>query len=173
MITASITVAVLAATGAFASRKPPRSTSIHFSVFSGAKNRTTAHAAAVPPGTILAATETNGGVKNEIYVRQESGEYCVLDVQAKVLSGTTCANPQTVGAIGLDLTIRGHNAVSTVSVLVPDGVHSATFVDADGAEHTVPVENDVVALADPKIASVHYVMPSGAAHTVEVPPAKE
>jgi hypothetical protein len=173
-VPASVLVAagVLLATGALASghrsvKHPHHATAVHYSVFAHPLHHAKAKAAAV--GATLAAVINSEGVENEIYVSQKPGEYCISDNYAGGMTGEACGLTEAVNEKGLDLMMRGHNTVLTEALLLPDGVSQATFVDSDGTEHPVEVQNNVVLRTDPNLESVRYVMPDAMHESVNVP----
>jgi hypothetical protein len=138
---------------------PP--THAHFSVFRRPHARTRSRIATVTPAGTLAATQTSAEGADEIYVRAEPGEYCLIDVRSTGSKAEACGERDVVGAEGLDLEFKGQNVAPTVALLVPDGVTSATYVDSNGAAVVAKVTNNVAVVSDWGVASVDYVMPNG------------
>lgn len=172
-----VTVSALLATGALASRGHRRPAhhslqSVHLSAFTHPLRRART-AADEPAGGVLAAIFKNDGAENMVYVSREGSEYCLTVVHVGGFTSAGCAQPEVLNRKGGDLELKGAGTPLTVALLLPDGVDSATFTDTDGSEHTVDVENNVVARTDPNTESVRYLMPNGTPQSVHAEPSAE
>lgn len=171
----ALVAGVLFATGALASSshhsrtRHDSSPAIQFSVLARLHSR--AKVANGPAKGALAAVFPSDGVENKLYVSEESGEYCLTMVQNGGLESQGCALPEVANVKGIELVLGSAHMPTTIALLLPNGVNSATFTDTDGATHVVDVHSNVVALSDADVASASYTMPGGVPESVKVPPA--
>ncbi len=149
-------------------------------VFAVLRHAHRADAALAPPprepvggasATAFAATFPTG---DSVYVAtMTSGDICVVDQEPAGPAGATpndatgltaiaCSHAAEAEQTGTSVLVPASGASDTrITVLVPDGVQSVVFDDADGTTVTeTPVDN-VVQYAAPDLASANFVAPDG------------
>src|ERR1700744_5347563 len=121
----------------------------------------------LPSGVIPAQTVGGNGFyvlerpQLSVSVAPQVGqEICVVDRHG--LGGDmACSSVARAGREGIDLLTKESGGTISDAVLVPNGVKSVAFTDRDGSTRTVPVINNVAAVEDAELASVHYSVPGG------------
>lgn len=93
-----------------------------------------------------------------------SEELCISDRQSSGGGGgIACSYVTTIEREGMVLETAGLRS-SSIAVLVPNGVSSATVIDSDGLSHELRVSNNVAEIEDASASSVSYTMPNGSLH---------
>jgi hypothetical protein len=124
--------------------------------YAGAKN--------LPPSAVLAEVFGN----TEIYVSEEGGLTCVIEIEA-TSGGSSCGKSGELRGEGsVNLSINESGRVR-VGVLAPNGVSGVALFDHGGASRYVKVTNNVAEIYDPNVASVQFKTPDGSTHTTEIP----
>lgn len=130
-----------------------------------------ATASGIPANAVLAGTSKADGQSNEVYAwERESGEYCLLDIEAVEARTVLCGPKVTAEEHGLLFAEKSDEyAGDNVVALVPNGVDTATFTDKDGTTHVVKVTSNFVAYANSGgVASVRFTLPNGSSEETPI-----
>lgn len=136
----------------------------------------------LPGATTIAFAASFPGDDQTFVAEMTDGDVCLenqtaADAQPPPPGGSgilavACAHPADAEADGVSL-IAVPNTQSTaasMTLLVPDGVHSVTFTSASGSNTAAPVVNNV-ARAVGALTGATFATASGSTVTVSVPPA--
>lgn len=145
----------------------------------------------IPPRAVLAAVQGN----HRIYAWEGSSaeaaamegsqgktaplpgnKICVIDQEVGGGRGSTCGPSATVKAHGIVETteVFAPKPHTTVTVLVPNGVPSVTFVDRDGTSYEAKVTKNVVVVEDQNLApqpstAISFKLPNGTVEALQMP----
>jgi hypothetical protein len=106
---------------------------------------------------------------SEMRTADGGSSLCLVEVLAKVESIVCGAKSEIEerGIIGINLpSITAPNLGATA--LVPNGVTSVEITDSNGKAYSANVVNNLVAVADPDLASVSYTLPDGQTNAASV-----
>jgi hypothetical protein len=155
-------------------------------VFSVLRHAHPADAGSLPREAIGGATSTvQAGTfptGDSVYVAKlESGDICLVDQEPPAPNGAApndtsgliavaCSHPAQAEQTGTGLLEPSVNgSAARITLLVPNGVRSVAFGDADGTMTTQTVVNNVAQKAAPNLTSASFTTPSGQQATETVP----
>jgi hypothetical protein len=129
--------------------------------------------------TVPAGTFPTG---DKVYVATlESGDICLVDQEPPAPTGAApndtsgliavaCSHPAQADQTGTGLAVPSVNGSDArITLLVPNGVRTVAFGDADGTMITQTVVNNVAQYAAPALASASFTTPGGQQATETVP----
>ena len=116
---------------------------------------------------------TQGKFAASVSTEPGNGSVCLMLTSPNETSGTACAPLSEVAERGLTFLTEGAGQTSRLTILLPNGAHSAVATTSSGATLAIPIVNNVASREVEDLQQVNYVMGNGTEVSWRPPPERE